>query len=228
MEPSVDTKEPALGVEEQSRIVELYDRLDRLDHYTLLGVAATDDTKTIKRAYLAKAKAHHPDRFFRKDIGALRPKIEAIFAALTAAESTLSSKTKRAAYDEYLREVLKTRMNRRQGLALEAERKWQAAAETWRRVVEKLPTDAYVQHRYAYALLRAGVDLDAARAAALRAIDLDGARAEYRLTAACVHLAENRDRSALAQLAIACELDPDRADVNVLYAALGARVGRRD
>lgn len=228
MEPSVDTKEPALGVEEQSRIVELYDRLDRLDHYTLLGVAATDDTKTIKRAYLAKAKAHHPDRFFRKDIGALRPKIEAIFAALTAAESTLSSKTKRAAYDEYLREVLKTRMNRRQGLALEAERKWQAAAETWRRVVEKLPTDAHVQHRYAYALLRAGVDLDAARAAALRAIDLDGARAEYRLTAACVHLAENRDRSALAQLAIACELDPDRADVNVLYAALGARVGRRD
>ncbi len=228
MEPSVDTKEPALGTEEQSRIVELYDRLDRLDHYTLLGVAATDDTKTIKRAYLAKAKAHHPDRFFRKDIGALRAKIEAIFAALTAAESTLSSKTKRAAYDEYLREVLKTRMNRRQALALEAERKWHAAAEAWRRVVEKLPTDAHVQHRYAYALLRAGVDLDAARAAALRAIDLDGSRADYRLTAAYVHLAENRDRSALAQLAIACELDPDRADVNVLYAALGARVGRRD
>lgn len=228
MEPSVDTKDPALGAEEQSRIIELYDRLDRLDHYTLLGVAATDDAKTIKRAYLAKAKAHHPDRFFRKDIGALRPKIEAIFAALTAAESTLSSKTKRAAYDEYLREVLKTRMNRRQALALEAEKKWHAAAETWRRVVEKLPTDAYVQHRYAYALLRAGVDLDAARAAALRAIDLDGARAEYRLTAAHVHLAENRDRSALAQLAIACELDPDRADVNVLHAALGARVGRRD
>src|SRR4051794_4482737 len=97
---------PALGIpaEEQKAILELYERLERIDHYTLLGVSATDDIKTIKRAYYTKAKEHHPDRYFRKDTGSLRPKIDAIFAALAKAEGVLGSKTQRAAYDAYLSE----------------------------------------------------------------------------------------------------------------------------
>ena len=221
--------EHAIGVmppATQRRIVELYAKLDRIDHYSLLGVSATDDTKAIKRAYFALAKEHHPDRWFRKDIGALRGKVEAIFNAMTTAEATLTNTEKRAAYDAYLREVLKTRINRRQAEALEASNDWVNAAEVWRRTVEQLPTDAYVQHRYARALLRSRSGYEAAIAAATRAIELDSTRAEYRVTAAYLNLAEGRDRNALAQLTIALEIEPDRADLAGLCAALAERVGR--
>jgi tetratricopeptide (TPR) repeat protein len=217
---------PAMPPEDERQISDLYDKLNRLDHYRLLGVAATDDVKAIKRAYFAKAKLYHPDRWFRKDIGSLRAKVDALFSALATAEATLSDPTSRATYDAYLREVLKTRLNRRQAEALEAAREWTAAAELWARIVEKLPTDAYVQHRYAYALLRAGKDYEAAMSAATRAIELDSTRPEYRITAASLHLAEGRDRTALAQLAVACEIDPDRADIGAFHAALAERVSR--
>lgn len=220
---------PAAGIppEEQKALLELYDRLERIDHYALLGVAATDDVKTIKRAYYAKAKEHHPDRYFRKDTGSLKPKIDAIFAALAKAEAVLGSKTERATYDLYLRDRLKTRMHRRQAAALEAGKQWAQAAEIWMRIVEQLPTDAFSQHRYAYCLLRAGKDHDIATAAAQRAIDLDSTRPDYRMTSASLHLAEGRDRSALTQLAIAVELAPDRADIAGVHAALAARVARQ-
>ena len=210
----------------QRRIAELYSKLDRLDHYRLLGVSATDDAKAIKRAYFALAKEHHPDRWFRKDIGALRGKVEAIFNAMTAAEATLTNARKRAEYDAYLREVLKTRINRRQAEALEAANDWAGAADVWRRIVEQLPTDAHVQHRYARALLRSRSGYDVAIAAATRAIELDSTRAEYRITAAYLNLAEGRDRSALAQLTIALEIEPDRADLVGLAAALAERLAR--
>jgi len=219
---------PAAGIspEEQKTILELYERLERIDHYALLGVSATDDIKAIKRAYFTKAKEHHPDRYFRKDTGSLKPKIDAIFAALAKAEATLGNKNERLAYDAYLSERLKTRMHRRQAAAHEAAKSWLQAAETWARIVEQLPTDAYVQHRYAYCLLRTGTNLDSAMSAAQRAIDLDSTRPDYRMTAASLHLAEGRDRSALTQLAIAAELAPDRPDIAGVHAAIASRVAR--
>jgi Tfp pilus assembly protein PilF len=51
--------------------------------------------------------------------------------------------------------------------------------------------------------------------------------AEYRITAACIHLAAGRERSAAAQLAVACEIEPDRPDVAALHAAILARVSRQ-
>lgn len=219
---------PAAGIppEEQKAITDLYERLERMDHYALLGVSATDDVKAIKRAYFVKAKEHHPDRYFRKDVGSLKPKIDAIFAALAKAEAVLGNAKERATYDGYLSARLKTGILRRQAAQLEATKDFAAAADVWARVVEQLPTDAYVQHRYAYALLRAGKELDHALAAAQRAIDLDSTRAEYRVTASSLHLAEGRDRGALAQLAIAIELAPERMDLAGLHAALTERVAR--
>lgn len=226
--PTTSTEISALGVspEDQRRITELYDKLNRTDYYTLLGVSATDDAKAIKRAYFALAKDHHPDRWFRKDVGALRPKIDAIFAAMTNALETLTNPQARAEYDSYLRELLKTRMNRRQAAALEARQDWRTAAEAWARVVERLPTDAYVQHRYAYTLLRARTSYEVAIEAANRAIELDPTRAEYRITCASLNLAAGFDRNALAQLEVACELASDRADIAALHAGIAERVSR--
>lgn len=58
-----------LSAEEQRAINELYEKLANVDHYALLGVSATADTKAIKRAYFGQAKLFHPDRLFRRDVG---------------------------------------------------------------------------------------------------------------------------------------------------------------
>jgi curved DNA-binding protein CbpA len=218
---------PALGISsaDQLRILELYSTLISVDHYRLLGVKATDDAKTIRRAYFALAKEHHPDRWFRRVLPPLYAKINAIFAAMTTAHTTLTDEASRAEYDAYLREVLMTRIARRQAEALEAQ-DWGAAAAAWARIAERLPTDAYVQHRYAYAQLRAGKDFGAALAAATRALELDPTRPEYHLTAASLYLAEGRDRSALTHFDAVCEIEPERVEIAGLRAALAERIQR--
>jgi tetratricopeptide (TPR) repeat protein len=216
----------AISEHEAAQIATVYARLDRTDHYTLLGVAATADVKEIKRAYYPLAKLHHPDRFFRRDVGALGPKIEAIFRALTAALETLGDAERRAAYDVYLRDLLKSRITRRSAEALEASGDYRAASVVWMRVVAALPADAYSHHRLAYALLRARAEFPAAIEAVARAIALDPTRAEYRLTAASLYLASGLERKALAELEAACELEVDRADIAGLHAAVAARCSR--
>jgi tetratricopeptide (TPR) repeat protein len=223
-EPSAPVEGTArISDDEARRVSELYEKLNRIDHYRLLGVAATTDGKDIKRAYFALAKLHHPDRFFRKDVGPLRPKIDAVFAAMTTALETLTDAARRQEYDAYLRDVLRTRLLRRTAEAYEQKGDWQAAYEQWERVVEQLPTDAYLQHRYAYALLLGNADLGHAASVVTRAIQLDPKRAEYRVTAACVYLASGRERSALLELDVACDLEPDRRDYAGLRAAVTAR-----
>jgi tetratricopeptide (TPR) repeat protein len=91
------------------RIDALHSKLDSLTHYELLGVERTADKKAIKRAYFELASLYHPDRFFRKNLGNYKPKMEVLFARITAAQDVLTSKTERAEYDEYLGDVAQTR-----------------------------------------------------------------------------------------------------------------------
>jgi len=215
----------AIAEEEQLRITTLYEKLVEIDGYTLLGVSATADAKEIKNAYFARAKLFHPDRFFRKDLGPLKTKIDTIFNAMTLALDTLTDPERRRAYDSYLREVLKTRLERRKAEALETGGDFLAAAEVWSRVVDLLPGDAYVHHRYAQALLRARVNLPAALVAAARAIEIDPIRAAYRLNAAFLYIALDREGSSLTELEVAYQLERDPA-VAGLHAAIAERVLR--
>jgi hypothetical protein len=213
-----------LSETERITIKDLYAKLETIDHYRLLGTSATADLKTIKSAYFAAARSFHPDRFFTKDVGTLRSKIDAIFHAMSTALATLSDKEERASYDAYLRERLKTRIAGRQAEALEEKGEWAAAATIRARIVEQLPTDAHLLHRYAYALLRAKRDLPIASGIAKRAIELDPNRAEYHVTAACILVSEGLDQTAAGELRIACELEPDRQEAATLLAALEERL----
>jgi curved DNA-binding protein CbpA len=91
------------------RILDLYYRLDQLTHYQLFGIDPSADKKAIKAAYFEIVNVFHPDRYFGKNLGSFKPKLEKVFARLTESYDVLSRAPSRTAYDAYLRAQSKTR-----------------------------------------------------------------------------------------------------------------------
>jgi curved DNA-binding protein CbpA len=98
-----------IDVEVRRRILAIFPRLTVLDHYELLNVERTADKKTVKRSYFEFAAVFHPDKYFRKELGGFKARMEAIFGRATQAYEVLSSQTARAEYDEYLGDLDRTR-----------------------------------------------------------------------------------------------------------------------
>src|SRR6185295_11523078 len=78
-------------------------------YYELLGIPDQADKKQIKSAYYLMAPEFHPDKFFRKKLGSYKHKIEGIFNRITLAHDVLTSKQRRAEYDEYLEQTHRNR-----------------------------------------------------------------------------------------------------------------------
>ena len=112
---------PDLDPARAQKIDDLFAKLDDVDHYELLGVPRDAEKKRIKSAYYATAPEFHPDKFFRKDIGPYKAKIEAIFVRFTAAYDALTSKEKRPEYDAYLVQLDRTRAAKQAMAAAERE-----------------------------------------------------------------------------------------------------------
>lgn len=91
-----------LSSEERVEIDHLSNHLGSSDYYLLLGVERTARPAEIKKSYYKLAPRYHPDRYFGKDLGPYKQKIEAIFAALTKAHDTLRYPKRRATYDAAL------------------------------------------------------------------------------------------------------------------------------
>jgi curved DNA-binding protein CbpA len=65
-------------------------------YHEILGVPRDADARTIKKAYFALSKRLHPDRYFRRSIGAFGPLVEACFKKLLEAYELLSDPQARA------------------------------------------------------------------------------------------------------------------------------------
>ncbi|APR75081.1 Tetratricopeptide repeat protein [Minicystis rosea] len=115
-----------LDLEKKRRILDLFGRLDDATYYDLLGVDAQGDKKQVKNAYYALAPEFHPDKYFRKNLGSFKAKIEAIFARLTLAHDVLSNAKRRQEYDEYLST---THQNRAMSAMLEQTQREVAAVQ---------------------------------------------------------------------------------------------------
>lgn len=96
-----DLLDPNCDLEPERRreISLLHAQLETLSHYDLLGVPPRADARAVKDAYFERSKRFHPDRFFGKRLGRLKPKVEAIFRAITKASDVLSDPAQRKAYD---------------------------------------------------------------------------------------------------------------------------------
>jgi hypothetical protein len=69
-----------------------------MSHYEVLGVERDSDAATIRHAYLASARRHHPDRGDGGDVGRM--------AEINAAWAVLGDAVKRRSYDESLDPVV--------------------------------------------------------------------------------------------------------------------------
>jgi curved DNA-binding protein CbpA len=91
------------------RILDLYYRLDQLTHYQLFGIDPSADKKAIKAAYFEIVNVFHPDRYFGKNVGSFKTKLEKVFSRLTQSYDVLARSASRDEYDNYLRAQSKTR-----------------------------------------------------------------------------------------------------------------------
>jgi curved DNA-binding protein CbpA len=108
-DPKELEEEVDLSADQKKRILDMFYRLDDLDHYTLLGVGKDADKKTVKRSYFELASLMHPDRYFKKNLGSFKSKMEALFGRVTEAHDTLVDAAQRLDYDAYLDEVATTK-----------------------------------------------------------------------------------------------------------------------
>jgi curved DNA-binding protein CbpA len=98
-----------LDLVRKRRILDTYYRLEHVSHYELLGVDAGADKKAIKGAYFEIVNVFHPDRYFGKNLGSFKPKLERLFARTTEAHDVLTRQASRDEYDKYLASVRRTR-----------------------------------------------------------------------------------------------------------------------
>ena len=102
IDPALLADAESIDPERVKAVVFVHAHLDAVDHYTLLGVPADADGRTIRKAYFKMSKRFHPDRYFRKEVGELRAMVEAIFKRVNLANQTLSNADRRSAYDREL------------------------------------------------------------------------------------------------------------------------------
>lgn len=91
-----------LDAARKRQILDLYYRLDSLDHYELLGVPISADRRAIKQRYHEIINVFHPDRYYGKNLGRFKAKLERVFQRVTDAHDTLTRNEARSEYDAYL------------------------------------------------------------------------------------------------------------------------------
>ena len=83
-------------------VIFVYDQIDGVDHYQLLGVERDVGRRPLRKSYFQMSKRYHPDRFYQKILGDYESMIEAIFQRVTRAYQTLTNARKRKEYDQQL------------------------------------------------------------------------------------------------------------------------------
>ncbi len=108
-DPSELDEEVELNRQRKRQILDTYYRLDSADYYELLGVERHAEKKEIKGAYYQVVSLFHPDKYFGKQLGSFKAKLERIFQTLTEAHDTLTRKATRTEYDAYINSQRRTR-----------------------------------------------------------------------------------------------------------------------
>ncbi len=82
----------------KKELLELEAKLETADHFALLGLPPGAEPAEVKAAYFELCRRIHPDRYFRKNLGSFKARMEKVFKALSKAHQTLTDPEKREAY----------------------------------------------------------------------------------------------------------------------------------
>lgn len=88
----------ALEPERERELLELDAKLAGANHYEALGLKPGAQPEAVRQAFRELSRRFHPDRFFGKDLGELRPKVDGIFRRLVEAQQVLTDPERLAAY----------------------------------------------------------------------------------------------------------------------------------
>ncbi len=96
----------AMGRERFLKIMELYDKIDGMDYFEVIGVGKDDPTNQIKAVYYKLARVYHPDRFGKVTQPEMRRRVYDVFKRMTEAYQVLSDEDRRK---KYLRSIQEKR-----------------------------------------------------------------------------------------------------------------------
>ncbi len=94
------SEEVDLPPDRKQEILELDRKLETLNHFQVLGVPPGTSAEDAKKAYYEQSRKFHPDRFYGKNLGSFRARIERIFRRLTEAHNVLTQPALRKAYEQ--------------------------------------------------------------------------------------------------------------------------------
>ncbi|MBL9038192.1 MAG: DnaJ domain-containing protein [Archangium sp.] len=84
----------------QLEILDLEVKASSNDYFHILGVPAGAPPDVVKEAFYALSRKFHPDRYFGKNLGSFKPKLDKLFRKLVEANQTLTDADKRKKYLE--------------------------------------------------------------------------------------------------------------------------------
>lgn len=87
-----------LDEERKREILEFEKGLETLDYFALLKVPPGSSPAEVKKAYYEASRRFHPDRFYGKNLGSYRGRVERIFRKVSEAQEVLTSPDKRREY----------------------------------------------------------------------------------------------------------------------------------
>ncbi|MBI2377379.1 MAG: DnaJ domain-containing protein [Deltaproteobacteria bacterium] len=91
-----------LDEETKKKVIFTHEHLESWTHYQLLKIPRESDGKAIKKAYFARSKDWHPDRFRKPNLGSFKPMIDKIYRRVRDSYEFLSDDAKRKEYDKTL------------------------------------------------------------------------------------------------------------------------------
>lgn len=82
----------------KQEILDLERMIDSANHFEVLGLSPGAAPDEVKRAFYDASRRYHPDRYFGKNLGSFKGRIERIFRRLSEANQVLTDPEKRSAY----------------------------------------------------------------------------------------------------------------------------------
>ncbi len=231
---------PAAQPAARQMIRKAFEELEGRNHYQILGVIESSTAAEIKKAYFKLAKLYHPDRHLDPEMQEAKGMLEALFSRITEAYNTLSSQAARDEYDlsrikgarkiefeEDKTDRTGTAVNQfNKGMKEYKARNFWGALEAFRWASRLDAGNSRYFYYQGLALMQMPRRNHEAEESFKKAIEMEPARADYRVALGDLYLKGGLKTRALSVFKEALNWDPDSVRAKEGIAAAGGEEER--